>query len=122
MRLFTALKKNIVPILFIGVAAAILIYMTQRKDGFATCNATNCRSKGGSWIDNICYRPCSSIGRVVYQECITPIIESIHWQRGQDVCNHPENTRTINTFCANKLKTNENRAKNKRPRPTFSSC
>jgi len=36
MRLFTVLKKNIGPIIFIGVAAAILIYMTQRKEGFQT--------------------------------------------------------------------------------------
>ena len=75
MRLFTALKKNIVPILFVGVAAAILIYMTQRKEGFTTCNATNCRSRGGSWINNICYRPCSATGagNVPYQSCIVPL-------------------------------------------------
>ena len=34
MRLFTALKKNIVPILFVGLVVGLLIYMTQRKEGF----------------------------------------------------------------------------------------
>ena len=60
MRLFTALKKNIGPIIFIGVAAAILIYMTQRKEGFATCNATKCigvkETSRYHWFDNKCYK------------------------------------------------------------------
>ena len=36
MRLITLVKKNIVPILFVGLVIAILIYMTQRKEG--VCN------------------------------------------------------------------------------------
>jgi hypothetical protein len=71
MRLITVVKKNLAPILFVVVVAAILIYMTQRKEGFATCNATNCAAKGGSWINDKCYKPCSSTGtgNVVYQSC-----------------------------------------------------
>ena len=60
MRLSTVLKKNIGPIIFVGVAVAILIYMTQKKEGFATCNASNCRGVKGTsryrWFDNKCYK------------------------------------------------------------------
>jgi len=124
MRLFTALKKNIGPIIFVAIVVGLLIYMTQRKEGFATCNATNCRAKGGSWIDSRCYRPCSSTGsgRVLYQECITPIIRNIPYQNGQTPCNDSQNIRTINTFCASKLRPGENKPVGKRARPTFSSC
>ena len=74
MRLFTALKKNIVPILFVGVAAAILIYMTQRKEGFATCNATNCRGVKGTsrynWFNNKCYKcPSNKVFNTTIRRC-----------------------------------------------------
>jgi hypothetical protein len=138
MRLITALKKNLVPILFVVVVAAILIYMTQRKEGFATCNATNCAAKGGSWINDKCYKPCSSTGtgNVVYQECITPVSRDqypvinpfypIPDDRIHSICNSLTplaNVRTLNTFCGKKLRLYENKPSgSKIARPTFSSC
>ena len=147
MRLFTALKKNIVPILFVVLVIGLLIYMTQRKEGFATCNATNCRSRGGSWINNICYRPCSAtgVGNAPYQECIIPLSSAQYdeYQKITDIknkemhnptiskrtpCgggmlgNESSNIRTLNTFCANKLRVRENKARGKIARRRFSSC
>ena len=46
MRLITVVKKNIVPILFVSLVIAILIYMTQKKEGFRTPVLGNsCRSE-----------------------------------------------------------------------------
>jgi hypothetical protein len=132
MRLFTALKKNIGPIIFVAVVVGLLIYMTQRKEGFATCNATNCRAKGGSWINSRCYRPCSSTGsgNVPYQECIIavsrdqyPIIYGNNEDRTHTNCNGTTNVRTLNTFCGKKLRLYQNKPTgSKIPRQTFSSC
>jgi hypothetical protein len=132
MRLITVVKKNIVPILFVGLVIAILIYMTQRKEGFATCNATNCRSKGGSWINNICYKPCSATGpgNVPYQECITPVSRDQYFDidlnrpdRVHTICNGENNVRTLNTFCGKKLRLYQNKPSgSKIVRRIFSSC
>ena len=67
MRLFTALKKNIVPILFVVVVVGLLIYMTQRKEGFNSrrpINQNDCvnreKTVGGSytWKNGVCWAPC----------------------------------------------------------------
>jgi hypothetical protein len=70
MRLFTALKKNIVPILFVVVVVGLLIYMTQRKEGFATCNATNCRGVRYNWFNNKCYKcPSNKVFNTTRRRC-----------------------------------------------------
>jgi hypothetical protein len=129
MRFTTTLKKNIVPILFVVLIVGLLIYMTQRKEDFTTCNATNCRAKGGSWINSRCYRPCSSTGpgNVPYQECIIAVSRNqypvLSFPFTHTNCNGETNVRTLNTFCGKKLRLYENKPTgSKIPRPTFSSC
>jgi hypothetical protein len=54
MRLITVVKKNLAPILFVVVVAAILIYMTQRKEEFQTPVIGNSCSSATNIINGKC--------------------------------------------------------------------
>lgn len=67
MRFATALKKNALPLLIVALAVGLVIYMTQRPEGFQTSlNRRDCERRGktpdGSytWKNGVCWAPCGA--------------------------------------------------------------
>ena len=67
MRFTTALKRNALPILIVAAAVALVVYMTQRSEGFqTTIKIEDCERRGktedGSytWKNGVCWAPCGA--------------------------------------------------------------